>query len=325
MMNTNTRDPVVTVGIVTWNSEQDLPACLGGLAEQTYRALELIVVDNGSADGSVELVRRRFPKATVLRNPTNEGHCRAQNQAIRAGHGEFYLGLNPDVRLLPGYMESMVGALGSRPECGSALGKIWQTVEQTPRLLDSTGLYIDRRRHQYLRGHRQPDRGQFDQAGEVFGVDGAVAFYRREMLEDVAIEGEYFDEQFFAYMDDVDLAWRARLMGWRAWYEPAAQAFHRRRFKPGLRAPMERDIRRIAVKNRYLTILKNEGDEEWRRDWWRVRLYDLQIFAYMFLLEQSSLGAYGLLRREWNRGKEWREEIWRRARARPEERLRWFG
>ena len=325
MGDTAGRGPVVSVGIVTWNSEQDLHACLEGLAAQAYPALELVVVDNGSADGSVELVRRRFPKATVVLNPANEGHCRAQNQAIRQAHGDFYLGLNPDVRLLPGYIETMVGALSRHAECGSALGKIWQAVEQTPRLLDSTGLFIDRRRHQYLRGHRQPDRGQFDQAGEVFGVDGAGAFYRREMLEDVAVGGEYFDEQFFAYMDDVDLAWRARLMGWSAWYEPAAQAFHTRRFKPGRRAPMERDIRRIAVKNRYLTILKNEGVEEWRRDWWRVRLYDLQIWAYILLLEQSSVGALSLYRRQRERALAWRTEIWRRVRASPEERTSWFG
>jgi GT2 family glycosyltransferase len=325
MTNASTRDPVVTVGIVTWNSEQDLPACLEGLAAQAYPALELIVVDNGSADGSVELVRRRFPKAAVLRNPANEGHCRAQNQAISASHGDYYLSLNPDVCLLPGYIQRMVEALRTRPDFGSAAGKLWQMKPGSAQFIDSTGLFIDRSRHQYLRGHGQPDRAQFDTAGEVFGVDGAVAFHRRKMLEDVAFEGEYFDEQFFAYMDDVDLAWRARLRGWRAWYDPAAQAYHRRRFKPGRRLGMERDIRRIAVKNRYLTILKNEGPEEWRRDWWRVRLYDLQVLVYMLFIEQSSLGAYGLLRREWARGKEWREEIWRRARARPEERLRWFG
>jgi len=218
----------------------------------------------------------------------------------------------------------MVQALRSRSEYGSAVGKLWQTTAHDPRLLDSTGLFLDRRRHQYLRGHGQPDLGQYDQAGEIFGVDGAVGFHRRQMLEEVAVEGRYFDEQFFSYMEDVDLAWRARLLGWKSWYEPGAQAFHKRRFKPGGRGQMEREIRRVAVKNRYLMILKNEGAEEWRRDRWRVRLYDVQIWAYILLLEQSSLGALSLYRRQRERALAWRREIWQKARVRPDERLHWF-
>ena len=319
------RGPIVSVGIVTWNSEQDLPACLEGVAAQEDLTLELIVVDNGSTDGSVDLVRKRYPAAALLTNPENKGYCRAHNQAIAQAHGEFYLGLNPDVRLLPGYIERMVHALRSRPEYGSVVGKLWQTTDDDPRVLDSTGLFLDRRRHQYLRGHGRPDLGQYDQPGEIFGVDGAVAFHRRRMLDDTAIEGQSFDEQFFTYMEDVDLAWRARLLGWRSWYEPGAQAFHKRKFKPGSRGGMERAIRRIAVKNRYLMILKNEGAEEWRRDWWRVRLYDLEILIYILLLEQSSLASYTLLRRQRDRALAWRREIWRKARAQPAQRLGWFA
>jgi hypothetical protein len=87
---------------------------------------------------------------------------------------------------------------------------------------------------------------------------------------------------------------------------------------------MEKEIRRIAVKNRYLMILKNEGVEEWRRDWWRVRQYDLGIWAYILLMEQSSLGALPLYRSQRERARAWRREIWRKARARPEERGEWF-
>jgi GT2 family glycosyltransferase len=319
------RGPVVSIGVVTWNSEEDLAACLEGVAAQENPTLELIVVDNGSTDGSVDMVRKAYPAAVVLTNPENEGYCRAHNQAITLARGEFYLGLNPDVRLLPGYIERMVRALRDRPEYGSAVGKLWQTTDHDPRLLDSTGLFLDRRRHQYLRGHGQPDLGQYDQAGEIFGVDGAVAFHRRKMLEDVAFEGQYFDEQFFSYMEDVDLAWRARLLGWKSWYEPSAQAFHRRRFKPGGRGRMEREIRRVAVKNRYLMILKNEGAEEWRRDRWRVRLYDLEILGYILLLEQSSLASYTLFREQKDRAQAWRREIWKKARAQTAERMDWFG
>jgi GT2 family glycosyltransferase len=316
--------PSVTVGIVTWNSEKVLPACLQGVAAQKYPAVEIVVVDNGSIDGSLRLIREAFPQSRIITNDGNLGYCVAHNQGIRASRGEYYLALNPDVELLPGFIERLVSALESRPACGSAVGKLWQRGQADPPLLDAAGLFLDRRRHQYLRGRGEPDRGYYDTAEEVFGADGAAPLHRRAMLEDVKVDGEYFDEQYFVYMEDVDLAWRARLRGWGCWYEPSALAFHVRTFRPGRRSTMARPIRRMAVKNRYLTILKNEGREEWRRDWWRILSYDLGIWAYIVLFEQSSLGALALLRRQWDRALAWRGEIRRRARAEPSVRLAWF-
>ena len=205
-----------------------------------------------------------------------------------------------------------------------AIGKMWQRGPSDPPLINAVGLFPDRRRHQYLRGRDEPDRGQYDTAEEIFGADGAAPLYRRAMLEDVKIEGQYFDEQFFAYMEDVDLAWRARLLGWRCWYEPSAVAIHARTFQPGRRRARSRPIRRMAVKNRYLMLLKNEGREEWRRDWWRIVSFDLAIWGYILLLEQSSLGALALLRRQWVCGRAWRSEIWGRAKSPSQDRLAWF-
>lgn len=316
--------PLVTVGIVTWNSEADLPLCLDGLGEQRYPQLELIVVDNASGDRSLELVRQRWPTARVIENSKNEGFCCAQNTAIRASHGEYYLPLNPDVQLLPRFMECLVAALESRPAFGSAVGKMWQQGLEDPPLLDAAGLFLDRRRHQYLRGHSEPDRGQYDAAEEVFGADGAAPLLRRSMLEDVALDDEYFDELYFGYMEDVDLAWRARLRGWKCWYEPQASASHLRMFKPGRRRAVDRAVRRIAVKNRYLTMLKNEGPEEWRRDWWRVFGYDLGIWAYILLFEPSSLGALRMLRAQWGEALARRRRIWSRVKATSRERMQWF-
>jgi GT2 family glycosyltransferase len=145
------------------------------------------------------------------------------------------------------------------------------------------------------------------------------------MLEDVKVFGDYFDEAFFAYMEDVDLAWRARLLGWSAWYEAKAVAYHARTFHPGRRRVMSAEMRRMAVRNRYLMLLKNEGREELRRDWWRILGYDLGIWGYVLLFEQSSAGAVGLLRRQWDEGLAWRREIWARATALPAERMQWFA
>jgi GT2 family glycosyltransferase len=317
--------PLVSVGIVTWNSKHHIATCLGRLEGQHYPNLELTVIDNNSVDRTAELARERWPTARVIENGSNEGFCRAHNAAIREAQGEYYMALNPDVQLLPGFVERLVLAMQADPARGAAMGKLLCPSSDDPPAIDAAGLMMDRRRHQYLRGRGEPDRGQYDTAEEVFGADGAAPLYRRSMLEDVKIEGQYFDEQFFAYMEDVDLAWRARLFGWRCWYDPAAKAYHSRTFQPGRRRARSRPIRRMAVKNRYLMLLKNEGREEWRRDWWRIVSFDLAIWGYILLLEQSSLGALALLRRQWGCGRAWRREIWGQARAEPTERLGWFG
>lgn len=317
--------PHVSVGIVTWNSGADLPACLRALSGQTYADLDLIIVDNGSEDSSVETVREMAPEARMILNKENQGYCRAHNRAIGHSEGAYYLALNPDVVLSERYIEVLVECLEARPQCGSAMGKLWLPDEAKGKRLDGTGLFIDRRRHQYLRGHGQIDQGQYNEPGEIFGVDGAAPLFRREMLEDVQLFGQVFDEEFFNYMEDVDLSWRARLFGWKSWYEPEATGVHDRTFKPGVRRPMPRWLRRMAVKNRYLMLVKNEGKETWRRDWWRILFYDLQILGYVLLLEQTSLGAYPDFWSARKSARRWRREIWSRMTSSQRERLGWFG
>jgi GT2 family glycosyltransferase len=324
---TNTKPPrkqLVTIGIVTWNSGKDLAMCLAGLAAQDYPEIEIIAVDNASTDDSPRLLREALPHSQILVNKENLGYGAAHNQAIRAARGEFYLPLNPDLGMRPGFVGCLVDALNHHTRCGSAVGKILQATDPAPALLDSAGLFIDRRRHQYLRGYGEPDRGQYDRPEEVFGADGAAPLHRKAMLQDVEILGEYFDEQHFIYMEDVDLAWRARLFGWGCWYEPQATAVHKRTFKPGERRLIPKDIRRCAVKNRYLTIVKNENRECWRRDWPRILTYDLMIWAYVMLCEQKSLAAIPMLRKQWGRALAWRKEIVRRVKVAPNEQRAWF-
>ncbi len=319
-------EPLVSIGLVTWNSARFLPGCLGALAGQDYPKVELIVVDNASADESLELVSRQANPAKVIRNGTNTGFCHAHNQAIEASTGTYYLALNPDIEMQAGFIRRLVEALEEHPRCGSALGKLLLSGEGggAP-LLDSTGLFLDRRRRQWVRGHAELDRGQYDSSCEVFGPDGAAPLYRRQMLEDIKIQGEYFDESFFAHKEDVDLAWRARLFGWACWYEPAAIAFHRRAFRPGRREAMSSEIKLHAVKNRYFLLVKNETAAGWRRDWLHILWYDLKILAYMILFERSSLSALGLLRRNLPRLRAWRREIADKTKVPTSEILAWFS
>ncbi len=316
---------VVSIGLVTWNSSTSLPNCLASLRQQHYKNIELIAIDNASTDSSLGIVKSNFPEASIIQNPMNTGFCHAHNQAIRVSSGDYYLALNPDVVMMPDFITHMVQSLNNHPECGSVSGKLWQTKdEEGIKIIDTTGLFLNRHRRQYLRGHGEVDIGEFDTPGEIFGVDGAAPLYRRVMLEDVKIDDQYFDEQFFAHKEDVDLAWRARLFGWKCWYTPNAIALHPRSFRPGRRLPISREIRILAVKNRYLLLVKNESKASWRRDALRIIGYDLKIFAYILLFERSSLKAFRLFREQLPKAKAWREKIWERVKVDSSEILSWF-
>lgn len=320
-----TDNAFVSIGLVTWNSAGTLDSNLESLTDQNYPDLKLVVVDNASTDTSRAKIRSYFPTATIIRNDTNLGFCHAHNQAIRASTGKYYLALNPDVIMLPNYISSLVEALEQHPQCGSVAGKLWQSSENDGyKIIDTTGLFLNRHRRQYLRGHGEIDRGQYDSPGEIFGVDGAAPLYRREMLEDIRINNQYFDELFFAHKEDVDLAWRAKLFGWRCWYSPRAHAIHPRSFRPGSRMPLSAEIRTLAVKNRYLLLIKNESHSTWRRDMLRILSYDLQILSYILLFERKSLAAIRLLRDQIPLAKAWREQIWDRVKVSPEEIRSWF-
>jgi len=318
-------NPLVSIGLVTWNSAVHLPSCLGALARQEYNNFELIIVDNASTDNSLELAAQYHPNAQVIRNAANTGFCHAHNQAIQASKGAYYLPLNPDVEMDAGFISNLVKALENLQGYGSAAAKLLlKSREENLYRFDSTGLFLDRRRRQYLRGHGEFDQGQYDNPGEVFGVDGAAPLYRREMLEDIKIDGQYFDESFFAHKEDVDLAWRARLLGWRCWYQPLAVAYHQRSFRPGKREKVAASTRADAVKNRYLLLIKNETAAGWRRDWLQILWYDLKILGYICLFEQSSLKAFYLLWHDWSRARAAHHEITRRTRVQPADILAWF-
>jgi GT2 family glycosyltransferase len=254
----------VAVVIVAWNSAAFLPACLESLRALVRPAAETVVVDNGSTDGSGEVVRAGHPEARLIACEENLGFCRANNLGIRATSSPFVLALNPDAVLEPAFLEHLLPAFDD-PRVGLAAGKLLRFDRRT---LDSAGQSLGLARRARDRGYGRPDRGQFDRDEEVFGACGAAALYRRAMLDAIADPGPaYFDERFFAFGEDLDLAWRARRAGWTAAYRYRAMGYHARG-ATAARAPRLR--RRIALlgrdpelrfhilKNRYLSIIRNE-------------------------------------------------------------------
>jgi len=225
----------------------------------------------------------------------------------------------------PDYLFAMVAAQQNLPHAGLSAGRlILGRPGDQPRRIDSTGLFIDCKRRQYLRAHNEVDTGQYATQEEVFGVDGSAPLYRREMLEDISFEGEYFDETFFAHKEDVDLSWRARLLGWHCVYTPDAVAYHQRSFRPGKRTGIALETRLDAVKNRYLLLIKNELPQGWRRDWLPIFWYDLKILLYLSIFERSSLAAFAQVWRLRTRSAAWRNYTLSRLRCDPIELLSWF-
>jgi GT2 family glycosyltransferase len=171
------------------------------------------------------------------------------------------LSLNPDVVVRTGFIAEMVQVMERNERVGMVAPKLLRADD--PTFLDSTGLFIDRRRRLYDRGQGEPDRGQYDAQRHVFGACGAAALYRRVMLDDVTLDGEYFDEDFFAYCEDADLSWRAQLRGWHAEYAPRAVATHARGWGDTLRkrghARKGSLGPRLALRNRYLMAIKNDA------------------------------------------------------------------
>jgi GT2 family glycosyltransferase len=218
--------------------------------------IETIVVDNGSLDGSVELAAGH-PGVRLIRNMANLGFAVANNQALAVAQGEFILLLNYDAILEPDYVQALVAALRADPRLGSASGKLVRPLAAgRRRVIDSTGHVIYRNVWAMNRGEDEVDDPAQDHEGEVFGVCAAAGMYRRAMLDDVSVGGEVLDASFFAYLEDVDLDWRAQLRGWRSWYEPKAVATHHRSASGGWFSVR---IQRHIFTNRILMIVKNDG------------------------------------------------------------------
>ena len=230
---------LVSVTLVTYNSGRFIKRCLESVLEQKYLNMEVVVIDNASTDGTVDILEQFADRCRIYYNDENVGFAAAQNQAIALSQGEWVLTLNPDVLLLPNFIQALVDAGQVDPKVGSVCGKLL-TIRATfdlpdKQLVDSTGIYFTPMLRHLDRGSQEVDNGHYLNFEYVFGATAAAALYRRSMIEDIAILGEFFDPDFFVYREDADVAWRAQLMGWRCIYTPLARGYHVRNVLPGNR------------------------------------------------------------------------------------------
>ncbi|MEM7480405.1 MAG: glycosyltransferase [Acidobacteriota bacterium] len=328
--------PAVTVAIVTHNDADDFADCFAAVARLDHRPLRVVVVDCASGDGSPESARRESARLIAAglafeleALPDNRGFAGGMNRILSLSDDPWVLSLNADARPRAGYLTRLLARALRHPEwpVGAVTGRLVRPVGARPaeQCLDACGMRLTKTWRHLDRGSGAVDRGQWRQADRVFGATGAASLWRREALDDVAIDGEVFDRRFHSFREDAELCFRLRERRWEVLYEPEAEAEHRRWNLPERRRQMPPVVNLHSVKNRYLLRCYHQT----RRNFWRTLpaalARDIGAFGWILLRERTSLGAYGWLWRH-------RREILARRRVIQERRTlpaaeldRWFG
>ena len=192
-------------------------------------------------------------------------------------------------------------------------------------VVDSTGIYFTPNLRHLDRGSLEQDNGHYLRYEYVFGATAAAALYRREMIEDILVDGEFFDSDFFVYREDADVAWRSQLMGWKCLYAPYARGFHVRKALPGNRRALPPEINMHSVKNRFLLRMKNISGEVYRKYWLSITLRDCVVVGCCLLWEFTSLRAFVFLFRNYSRVMAKRRQIQERRRVDDTYIARWFS
>ena len=238
-----------TVVIPNWNGERFLDLCLGSLLDQTFGDFETIVVDNGSTDGSIDVVREHFPDVGVVELGENRGFAAAVNAGIEASDTEFVVLLNNDTEQDRRWLEALVRAADAHSDAGLFASKLVDFHDRG--VLDGAGDAMRLSGLPYRLGHGERDRGQFDEPGYVFGACAAAALYRKSLFEEVGL----FDEDFVSYCEDGDLSFRAQLAGHRCFYVPGAVVYHMGSASTGGKRSLT--ATRLGSRNSFSLLVKN--------------------------------------------------------------------
>jgi len=272
----------ISVVILTYNSANYIKPCLSSLYMQSYQDFEVIVVDNGSKDETMSLVKEIYPQAILIENKDNLGASKGRNQGIEAARGEWIVALDCDIILENNFLSQIVESIKGAPKTpGMIQPKIMNAGKNT---IFSAGIYVSFLRRFYDLGRNEIDSAKFNKQKDIFGVCSAAAAYNRNMLEAVRGKDGYFDERFFFLFEDVDLSWRAQKKGIKALFCPDAVCYHN-----GNSSQTSKRIRQyLSLRNRYFTLLKNDLP---LRIILAFILYDLPRLLYILITNPYALKA----------------------------------
>lgn len=341
--------PKVAINLVTWNGEKFIENCLNALLSQTFSDYLLLIIDNGSVDQTVKIIEEQFlpafsQKIKLVKNKNNLGFAFAHNQAILWTDSDYVLVLNQDVILEPTFLEKAVKFLEEHHNVGSISGKImrWQFDQNADwekslksDTIDSLGLKINKSHKVVDRHSGEQDNASSENITEIFGPCASCPLYRRKALDDVRFEDEFFDNDFFSYKEDIDLAYRLQWRGWKSYYLPEAIAFHERGAKNAdkggnlqvikQRKNKSRFVKYHSYKNHLYTLLKNLS----ARNFWRqgifILFFEFKKFLYILIFEFSTLRAWQEIFRKYKRLKAKRFFIMSRRLIKDDEMRKWFN
>jgi len=306
--------PKITFQIVTYNSERFLPGCLKSIFNQTRRDFQVFIIDNNSQDDTVKYIKNNFPEVTVFENKKNVGFSKANNQGIQLLHSPYIVFINPDIILEPDWLEKIMNKVGDEKykDHGSFGGKLLKLrvldyeideVEKTT-TIDSLGLK-QLNSFRFVELGAGEDEGKWQNTFDVFGHSCSLVLYRREVLDSTAIKTErgreYFDEDFFFYKEDVDLAWRINTLGWKSLAVVDAVAYHIRTMA-GSEKTSKFDLiknkrkqsklaRYYSYRNHFLLLLKNLSATDFRKSFFPILYFEFQKFIFVLLFEIKSIGG----------------------------------
>jgi GT2 family glycosyltransferase len=277
------------------------------------------------------------PNCRLKFNEKNAGFAAGHNQALHETESEYIFMLNQDIILEPNFLEEIIKFLDNNKEVAAVTGKLlyWDfTNNQKTDLLDSAGIKIFKNHRAIELGAGEMDLEEWNTSREVFGVSGAAPVYRRLALNDVAINGEFFDEDFFSYKEDLDLAYRLRLAGFKAWFLPAARAYHDRSARSTAKTDStvvkERRNKSTFVnyhsyKNHLFFLLKNVPTGVLWRWGYRIKWYEFKKFIYLLIFETKTLSSLGEFFKKFT--KMWKKRKWimKNRKVGIEEIKKWFS
>jgi GT2 family glycosyltransferase len=241
----------VAIIMVSWNAKEYLEKCLSSIFEQTYSNFEVIFIDNGSTDGSVELIRKNFPTVRLISLDENYGFAKANNIGIRLAFEDkarHVVLLNVDTIIKANFLEELVAAAESDDHIGCCQSKMFSMDD--PRIIDGVGISVRKNCGMISIGHGELDIGNYNQPKEIFGANAGASLYKSEMLKQVGL----FEEECFAYHEDVDLALRVRIAGWKCVFVPQAVVYHKHSVTIGKYSPIKKYF---LTRNRYYYVIKN--------------------------------------------------------------------
>lgn len=303
--------PKISINILGFNHRDLLEAAINSVLAQSFKDFELRYTDNASADGSAAWVKKTFPLLNVAANLKNLGYAGGHNQFFAESRSEFLMVLNPDVVLDKEFLAKAITAFDDL-RVGAVSGKLLRpsVAPALPKrgmggVIDSCGIIINRSRRGRDRGQWEEDSGQYDEAHDIFGVSGAAAVFRRKVLEAVKIPNstgyEYFDHDFFAYWEDLDLSWRIKLAGYTCRFVPEAIAYHKRsagKSRGGYlklldfikhHRNLSPQVKRWNWRNHLFCIIKNDFGWPLWRDFIFIAGRELAMLLFILIFETRTL------------------------------------